>query len=1025
MDGNITKEGMTKDLEAMKAAGISQATILNIGLFNGRDFGNKRILFDTPEWYEHFEYALKEADRLGIKIGIHNCDGWTTSGGPWIKPEHAMKQFVWNKIIVKGGVKMQINLPEPYRVNNYYRDVKVLAVKSLTEGSSYVKSAPKILLNDTAEVSYLNDGCPVSIATLKEGDELTIHCSEKIEVEKVAIYPIKPFMFKDPGLLPVNLSFFTSSDGNNWRKVSDLKVHNVNETFEAPVPKTSAKFFKFRFDNFAVKTGWKQYEIGELELLKQAEQPLYSPAVSNLQSKSGSVMTINPDILNIRSNAEAYLTTDDIIDLTDKLDENGRLSWNAPEGNYTIIRFGYTLTGAKNGPATAEGEGLEVDKMDTTSLNLHYNSFAKKLVNYAGEYAGNTFKFFLFDSWECKQQNWTEQFPSAFENLNGYSLNAWIPVLCGELINNLDESEAFLHDFRSTIAYLIGNNYYKHFADLCHQDNMEMHAEVIYSGKYPPLDIMKANSYADLPMFEFWSGHNDETFIEFDPADEPLFQFPMNAAVFYDKACGAEAYTGYSHYSESPDELKIFGDRAFCSGINQMILHSYAHQPTEKKPGMTPYWFGQAFNRHNTYWPHVSGWMDYQARLQYVLQNSKQVSDLLFYVGDHLPQFGAEAKPPIPKGYAMNICNYDILSKMQVVDGKLVSENGLEFSLLVLPEQKGMHYATLELIDKFVSQGAKILGEKPEYPLSLTDVNEHAGSFTLLAERIWNSEENVFSGISLEDAIQKAGILPDFSVTNNDETKFLYIHKKNGSKDFYFVANQLNEEIDAQCNFRISNKFPEKWEQKDGRIYKIPEFKDKGETIEINYRFKPGESVLFVFDEEQRDLPDYKPEVAKEITLSDISGTIDFMPAYDIEIKSVTFSELSSLTESDINDVKYFAGQAKYIIRFAKPEELTGANQLFLNLGVVQAAGTAVLNGSELGQVWSPLQEFEVSELIQENNTLEVRVGIPYRNRFIGDMIAYGGQKTIFTSNDIDAFLQKDSPLKEVGLLGPITIRVY
>ncbi len=239
------------------------------------------------------------------------------------------------------------------------------------------------------------------------------------------------------------------------------------------------------------------------------------------------------------------------------------------------------------------------------------------------------------------------------------------------------------------------------------------------------------------------------------------------------------------------------------------------------------------------------------------------------------------------------------------------------------------------------------------------------------------------------------------------------------------MANQLNEEIDTQCSFRISGKFPEKWEQKNGRIYKIPEFKDNGKAIEMNYRFKPRESVLFVFDDKQRDLPGYKPEATKEITLSTINGTIEFMPAYEDEIKPVTFSELSSLTESDMNDVKYFAGQAKYTLRFAKPEELAEANQLFLNLGVVQAAGTAVLNGTELGTVWSPLQEFEVSELIRENNTLEVTVGIPYRNRFIGDMIAYGGQKTIFTSNDIDAFLQKDSPLKDAGLLGPIKMRVY
>ena len=81
--------------------------------------------------------------------------------------------------------------------------------------------------------------------------------------------------------------------------------------------------------------------------------------------------------------------------------------WDAPEGNWTIIRFGYTSTGATNGPATKEGTGLECDKMDTSALNLHWVNYPQKLIDHAGKYAGNTFKFLLIDSWECGYQNWT------------------------------------------------------------------------------------------------------------------------------------------------------------------------------------------------------------------------------------------------------------------------------------------------------------------------------------------------------------------------------------------------------------------------------------------------------------------------------------------------------------------------------------------------------------------------------------------------------------------------------------------
>ena len=148
LDGNITKEGITKDLEAMKEQGIVQATILNVGLFGDRDFGVKKVIFNTPEWFEMFQWALKEANRLGISIGVHNCDGWSTSGGPWITPEMSMKQYVWTKTIINASQQEAIQLKQPFANLNFYKDVAVVAIKSDNPLNSFQRAAPVVLLNE-------------------------------------------------------------------------------------------------------------------------------------------------------------------------------------------------------------------------------------------------------------------------------------------------------------------------------------------------------------------------------------------------------------------------------------------------------------------------------------------------------------------------------------------------------------------------------------------------------------------------------------------------------------------------------------------------------------------------------------------------------------------------------------------------------------------------------------------------------------------------------------------------------------
>lgn len=669
MDGAISREGITRDLESMKQQGVSQATILNVGLFNDKDFGVQKVPFNSPEWHQMFRWALEEAQRLGISIGVHNCDGWSSSGGPWITPEKAMKQATWTKTIVAGTSSDTLAMATPFSIGGYYRDVAVVAVRTRHIPNRFSLASPKVILDGQSVDNALTDASPASYAEVKQGSELHINTDQPIEVSALVIRPRKPFQWEDMDniLSEVELSCYTKDGKRTTLGTYTLK--GVNRNISVSFPKVVTTHFVIHIKNITDSNPWMAYSISEVSLLADGEQPVYLPTVPFHEEKMAAVKANQPGALDSVGSTPVSLSSD-IIDITKHLLADNRLVWKKPAGNWAIYRFGYTITGARNSPATPGGVGLECDKMDTSALNQHFNSFSKKLINTAGAHTGKTFKFLLIDSWECAFQNWTATMPAEFANRRGYDLVPWIPVLCGDAVADEKQSEAFLYDYRSTIAELIETNYYKQFQHLCHANHLEFHAEVIYGGgSYPPLDVLRTNSYCDMPMFEFWAGSNAQAFPEYTPVVRPLTEMPVSASLFYNKpVMGAEAYTGYAHYSESPMSLKPFGDRAYCQGINQFVLHSYVHQPTEERPGMTLGNWASHFNRNNTVWNYSKDWLTSHARIQSVLQKGTAVYDVLFYLGDQLPQditrLGMDG---LPYGYSGALCNFDILqNKLEV-----------------------------------------------------------------------------------------------------------------------------------------------------------------------------------------------------------------------------------------------------------------------------------------------------------------------------------------------------------------------
>jgi hypothetical protein len=1042
LDGAITREGITKDLEAMKAQGIGQATILNIGLFGGRDFGVPRVKFASEEWFAMFRWALEEANRLGIKIGVHNCDGWSSTGGPWITPEMSMKQLVWTMTLAPGGHPLKINLRKPAELWGFYRDIAVVAIKTDDGPSSFQLADPRITLNDGTDATSLRDGSPTSGVAIRKGDRLVITAASPLAFERIAIHLRRPFMWGDPDQLAVSLAVETSDGGKEYQALKNVTVKGLNTTHLVAVPRAEARFVRLTVTSVSDTDAWIPLQLAELELLGKGEQPLFAPDIPYVLEKTGAVNAADERRFYSAGEAAAPYSvpsTSDVVILTDKVTQDGALKWDAPAGFWRIMRFGYTSTGAMNAPATAEGVGLECDKMDPAALDLHFRSFPEKLVEHAGEFAGNTFKFLLVDSWECAFQNWTARFAEEFEKRRGYSLIPFLPALAGSAVGSRQESEAVLFDFRKTIAELIEQNYYEHFSDLCHEHKLEFHAEVIYGGgAYPPLDVLKATRCVDLPMYEFWAGGNRDSLVEYTPTAGPELNFPSCAVIGYDKpALGSEAYTGFAHYSESPQDLKSFGDRAFCSGINQIILHSYVHQPTDRKAGMTLGQFGAHFNRNNPYWQYASGWLTFQSRVQYALRQGAAAPDVLYYLGDQLPQFysfGDHNK--LPFGYQVNACNFDILqNRVKVVGGKLRMNGRSDYALLTLPVYPAMEMRTLELIERLVKEGAVVYGPKPVEPLGRADWRTNAAAFRESADRIWGTPDSsgvvdhpygkgrVLWGMPIEGALARIGLAPDLATSQKEDNTFQFIHRKLEDADVYFVANQTKRAVTRELTFRVLGKTAEIWDPETGVVRPVGGARSENGVVHAPVRFSPEQSLLFVFRPPLSTNVSRPPDSPEEAAISDLEVVIEFQPAYPAEIKPIKLTALKPLSEFDDPAIRYFAGDVVYRISFqVPPASLHGNARVMLDLGAFDADGEAALNGKNLGAVWRPETPLDVTGLVGLKNELVVRIATVYRNRFIGDLIQFGAVKTLFTSAPVTDFLSKDKPPKPSGLIGPLKL---
>ncbi|MBS1726503.1 MAG: hypothetical protein JST51_07250 [Armatimonadetes bacterium] len=1008
INGNISKEGITADLEAMKKIGLGGAQIFNVDV--GIPAGNTPFM--SGKWQEAIAWAFSEAKRLGLEICVHNCAGWSSSGGPWVKPEDAMQAVTWSEKEVYGPGTFEGNLDKPPTKLGFYRDIAVFAVRKPGAGS-------------------------------------------------------------------------------------------------------------YRVSNIRAKAG---FDRGDR----------LAPDASGIPADSATPMS-------------------DIIQL--KMDSKGQVQWDVPPGTWTIMRMGYTPTGAENEPSPRVGLGPEVDKLSRTAMDHFFSGMMASVLKDNGPVGKFGLNNALIDSYEVGSQNWTPKFREEFKKRRGYDPLPYLPAMTGRVVQSGEVTERFLWDVRRTICDLFADNYYGYFKELCHQNGLKFSTEGYGNGSF---DNLQVSGIADIPMGEFWVGGGAAETTKLASSAGHTNGKPI---------IGAESFTadlGNSKYLTDPYAIKALGDRIFTLGINRYIFHRYAHQPwTNLEPGMTMGPWGMNLERTITWWDQGQAWMKYIARCQYLLQSGRFVADVVAFTGEEGPNDLPLLKGNVvPLGYDYDGCDATVLESMKVENGQIVLPSGMRYRVLLLPDSKWMTPKTARKVAELSRAGATIVGPKPTKSPSLSGYPESDAELERVVDTGWTG---VATGKSLKDVLVSKKVLPDVESTKPVN----WIHRFDQGADIYFVANPAYRPVDVDVTFRADGRQPELWNPESGAMESAPIWQSTGGRTKVSLRLESAGSTFVVFRKRasgahlrsvtwmgESEAPPKPPKVevvsaryeatdgaggvdvtakvkemiargeseiqATNANFGDpvylhvkhlhivytidgkryeknidenasltlfgagqdntppdylISGTtiqawkpgsyqyvesnghkgtfkanpksmpLDVKWKLDVPVRggapvSTTLTKLESWSDSDNDAIKYFSGTATYSTSFDLASVSAGAQ--WLDLGKVKNFAEVELNGHKFDTLWKAPFRLDVSKYLKKgSNSLRIKVTNLWPNRLIGDeqypddakfnngpiaewpeWLLKGeprpatGRTTFVTWK----FFNKDSELLESGMIGPVKL---
>ena len=723
----------------------------------------------------------------------------------------------------------------------------------------------------------------------------------------------------------------------------------------------------------------------------------------------------------------------DVIDLTAKMRPDGTLDWTPPPGHWVVLRFGYSLLGATNEPASPEATGLEVDKLNRSYVKQYFETYLNNYKQTVGadSMGKHGIQYVVNDSWEAGSQNWTDNMIAQFKRLRGYDPVPWMPALTGQVVESSAASDRFLWDLRKTIADLIANEHYGQLEATLHEHSMGHYSESHEGGRAFVADGMEVKKFSEVPMSAMWTQTPGVNKIQYGyNADDR--ESASVAHIYGQNLAAAESMTASeAPWAWSPQTLKPTADMEFLNGINRIVIHESTHQPlVGKEPGLSLGPFGQWFNRNETWAEEAGPWVKYLARTSFLLQQGRFGADLVYFYGEdsNLTAIFDHSSPEVPAGYGFDYINADgLIHELSVAGGRITTPGGMSYRVLGLdPFSRHMSLPVLRALHKLVEAGAVVAGPKPADDPSLAD---NQAEFAQLTGELFGDGTGihkvgkgaVYAGWKLQDVFDALHVLPDFETTKPEsDTSILFVHRRLANGDLYFVDNRRNRDEQVDATFRVTGKAPELWHADTGLREPVSYTIADGRTT-VPLHLEPWGTVFVVFR---------KPATATSLTLPGVtekqlaavegSWKVSFQPNWGAPA-SITLDELTSWSENPDEGVKYFSGTGTYTKTLDVPAGwFKKGTSLWLDLGQVDNLAQIEINGKPLGIVWhAPFRVDATAALKPGANELSIQVTNAWVNRLIGDQQPDAVKKYTFTTWKP---YQADSPLQASGLLGPVTV---
>ena len=541
MNGNVSTNGITADLNYLKAGGMDAAMIFDVGV------GARRgpVDYGSAAWKACVAWASREAERLGLTLALHNSPGYSACGGPWIRPEESMKQLVWRVEVssrvdlIDGEASTGGSGVPPLRQKGSfpcYEKRRDAASPSHDAGCS--RDAKFNFYREIARYPLATADETIAVGTrLEKGESVELALDGEKDVVALNVWrgaretPLDPF--DGPRDYGCTLKV-EAQEGPAWRTVGEVRC----------------------------------------PALRARDVPGFARLKTPVRTAR----------LRLTSSRGANIDRAEILSST-------------PATGRTLV-IGYTTTGQTVTAAPDAGIGLECDKFSRRGVDAHFD---RHLAPLFAEIGRGAFTHLVIDSWEAGKQDWTDDFAEKFAARCGYDCRPWLPALTGRTVvkgrlvaaacTKEDEQGMvkFRFDYEETKKFLFETEFLAPFAERAHALGLLVAGEPYGDGDF---DMETFTKYLDLPMSEYWAKSHYGTI------ERPL-RVASAARKFGRTEIGCEAFTAFPGDADIAPTLENFADAIDLlksAGVTRFVFHSVVHQPTDDL-ALTMGPFGTRFDR--------------------------------------------------------------------------------------------------------------------------------------------------------------------------------------------------------------------------------------------------------------------------------------------------------------------------------------------------------------------------------------------------------------------------------------------